>query len=136
MMVSSCMQRPRALDTFKSTDTTKNVKLPINENRTMTLCLGDDNKVLYYMGNIENPSVGPMVTGYGNDSLPKAISENALKFKNDTSSLIVLIKASDKSTYKNFVKALAIVDSCKVKSYGVVEITSQEIDLLKKQHIY
>ncbi|MBV8390390.1 MAG: hypothetical protein JO080_11370 [Mucilaginibacter sp.] len=124
------------MDAFQSIDKAKDVKLPIMDNCTMTLCLGNNNKVLYYMGDIKKPSVGPIVTGCGKDSLPKAISENALKFKNDTSYMIVLIKASNKATYKNFVKALRIIDSCKVKSYAVVEITPQEIDLLKKQNVY
>ncbi|MBV8389782.1 MAG: hypothetical protein JO080_08290, partial [Mucilaginibacter sp.] len=98
MMSASCIQRPKAMDAFQSIVKTKDAKSPVIESRTMTLCLGNNNKVLYYMGDINKPSVGPIVTGYGKDSLPNAISENALKFKNDTSYMIVLIKASNKAT--------------------------------------
>jgi len=135
--MTSCVRRPHAMDVFQPTDKSKDVKLPHNEGRTMTLCLGSNNKVLYYLGDIEKPIVGPTVTGYGKDSLPEAISEIALKMKSDTSKyLIVLIKASDKASYKNFERTLGIINSCKIKSYGVVEITPKETDLLKKQNAY
>jgi len=133
---TSCLQRPRALDMFKDTTKAKNVQVPVPESRAMTLCLGN-NKVLFYLGNADKPLEGPAVTGYGKDSLDKAIISMMGKMKKDSDSyLIVLVKPSDKSTYQNFVETLDILNVCKVKARAVLDITPKEVDLLKKYKAY
>ena len=115
---ASCVRRKSAMDTFmeQSHSSSKDAQLPAPEGRTMTILLGNSNKVLYYLGNPDKPLDGPAVTGYGKDSLDKTITSMMGKMKKDTDSyLIVLIKPSDKSTYKNYVKTLGIINVCKVK---------------------
>ena len=135
----SCVRRKSAMDTFmeQSHSSLNDVKLPVQESRTMTLCLGNNNKVLYFLGNRDKPLEGPVVTGYGKDSLDKAIVSMMGKMKNNTDScLIVLIKPSDKSTYKNFVNTIDITNVVGVKSRAVVDITPKEVNMLKKYGAY
>jgi len=138
--LSSCRRQPKAMDIFLADSANrKNAKLPASSasaKRTMILCLGKDNNVLYYLGNLDKPLEGPALTGYGKDSLDKVILSNINKIKDTADCLIVLIKVSDKATYINFVKALDVVNSCKVKSYGVVPITPKETELLKRFNAY
>ena len=136
-LTTSCLQRPRAMDMFTDTAKKRDVQLPVPESRTMTLCLGSNNRVLYYRGNADKPLDGPAVTGYGKDSLDKAILSAMGKMKKDTESyLIVLIKPSEKSTYKNFVNTIDITNIVGVKSRAVVDITPKEIAMLKKYKAY
>jgi hypothetical protein len=37
----------------------KNVDIKVDENRTATLLLGDNNKLTFYMGLLETPIAGP-----------------------------------------------------------------------------
>jgi hypothetical protein len=138
-IVVSCLQpkRPKALDIFIDTAKKRDVQLPVPESRTMTLCLGNNNKVLYFLGNQDKPLEGPAVTGYGKDSLDKTIISMIGKMKKDSDSyLIVLIKPSDKSTYQNFLKTIDILNVCKVKARAVVDITPNEVAMLKKYKAY
>ncbi|HEX3387051.1 MAG TPA: hypothetical protein VHS53_17745 [Mucilaginibacter sp.] len=140
MLSVSCVRRKTALDTFLEQHpvNTKDVKLPVPSKRTMTILLGGNNKVLYYLGDQDKPVAGPAATGYGKDSLGKAIQQMMAKAQKDTSTnnLVILIKSSNKSTYKNFVGAIDLINECGVQSYGIVDIAPSDVDLLKKAHIY
>jgi hypothetical protein len=50
--------------------------------------------------------------------------------------MIVLIKPSDKSTYKDFVNILDERGIAGIQSYGVVPITPAEINMLKDNKLY
>ena len=56
--------------------------------------------------------------------------------KSNTDALIVVIKADDKAKYKNMVDILDEMNIANIQSYGIVDISQPEIDLLKKDNIY
>lgn len=100
----------------------ENIK--IDERRTMTIILGKDNKMKWFMGLPDTPIVAPKNDTYGKDGIRKAL----LKYKKEVpeimedakKGLIVVIKPSKLSTYKNLVDILdemAIVD---VPTYAIV----------------
>jgi biopolymer transport protein ExbD len=139
MISASCIQKPHAMDAFLKQDSVKlkNTKPAVPSDRTLTLCLGQDNKVLYYRGDLDKPLEGPAITGYGKDSLGKILINDLRQFSKDTSKYLnVLIKPSDKSTYQDFLKALDLINTYEIKSYGVVDITPGEVAMLKKQDAY
>ncbi|HCN85142.1 MAG TPA: biopolymer transporter ExbD, partial [Sphingobacteriaceae bacterium] len=57
--------------------------------------------------------------------------------KDPKKGLLVLIKPSDKSTYRNLVDILDEMKISDVQTYAIVDITTQEVDgLLKRDNIY
>ncbi len=56
---------------------------------------------------------------------------NVSRIKSFKNGLIVVIKADDKSTYKNLVDILDEMQICNIGRYAIVDITPLEIELLK-----
>ncbi len=135
-MLTTSLSKPQSMDLAlpdKEDDPTKNKDVKVDENRTMTVLLGDNNKMMYYMG-IMNTPMAPKKIEYGKDGIRKELlkeKQEVLKYTgNKDKGLIVIIKPGKKSTYRNLVDALdemAIVD---VPTYAIVDITPQEADLL------
>ncbi|WKL49216.1 biopolymer transporter ExbD [Flavobacterium pectinovorum] len=107
------------------------------ENRSVTLMLGEDNKLIYYMGFLESPITSPKEIKYGKDGIRKEL----LKRKNvllehsakgvKPESLIVIIKPSKKSNYGNLINILDEMKIAKIETYAIVpEFTPKETELL------
>jgi biopolymer transport protein ExbD len=56
---------------------------------------------------------------------------HASRIKGDEKALIVVIKATDKSNYKNMIDILDEMLICNIGRYAIVDITPPEIDMLK-----
>ena len=104
--------------------------------RSMTICLGKNNEVLYYLGLIDKPIIQPAITNSGN-GIRTAILETAKKvFAKTGKSMIVLIKPDDHSKFASLVDALDELDITKVQTYAIAKISPKDIDLLKEKGIY
>jgi biopolymer transport protein ExbD len=80
------------------------------------------------MGLTTEPLEGPIGTNYTADGIRKVLLE-----KNATiDKLVVLIKAADKAVYKNVVDILDEMNISNIKRYALVEITPEDLDLIKK----
>jgi biopolymer transport protein ExbD len=109
---------------------------PVSDKRTMTICLGSHNKILWYMGLPDKPSSAPQVAGFGKD-IRTAIVENGKQVKATTGEgLIVIIKPDANSVYANLVDALDEMNITQVPTYALAKLLPQEVDLMKKQGIY
>jgi biopolymer transport protein ExbD len=113
--------------------------MKIPEKRMMTILIGKDNRILWYMGKFEQPILPPTEAAFGKKGIRKDIIENiavAKKYaKKPDEGLIVNIKASDDASYKNLVDILdemAINMKAGIQLYAIGDITPAEIDLLKK----
>ncbi len=139
-MLTTTLSKPQSMNLGlpdKNKDSTKTDDVKVDENVTMTVLMGDNNKMKFFVGFLEKPIDGPKDITYGKDGLRKELikrkklvqeyAERIGKKKN----LIVIIKPSKKSNYKNLVDILdemAIVD---VPTYAIVnEITDPELKLL------
>lgn len=114
--------------------------IKVDEFRTMTILMGDNNKLLRYNGLLEKPVEGgaPKDFTYGKDGIRKellsrkkaVLAYSTAKGKPDQG-MIVIIKPSKKSNYKNLVDVLdemAIVD---VPTYAIVnDFSPEELKLL------
>ena len=106
------------------------------ESRTLTLCLGKNNTILYYMGMAERPREAPAVTGYG-DGIKKALAESLNKIPaGKEKSLIVIIKPAEHSNYANLVEVFDELNNQKVPAYAIAAISPKDVDLLKAKGIY
>ncbi|ESU29548.1 outer membrane transport energization protein ExbD [Flavobacterium limnosediminis JC2902] len=116
-------------------------KLDVSEDRTMTLLLGEKNQLVWYYGLPTAPIEGPTKVGYGKNGVRKELLAKKETVKAKYASqpkkqdLIVLIKASKKSTYRNLVDILDEMAIANVKIYAIVDITPEENAMLKKEEI-
>ena len=109
----------------------------IADNRTMTILIGENNKMMYYMGRAESPLEGPNDVTFGKNGIRKEILKKIASVAAQTGDakkkgLIVLIKPVEKSKYKNMVDILDEIAITKVQTYAIVPIAKAEEELLKK----
>ncbi|MGE5353048.1 MAG: ExbD/TolR family protein [Acidobacteriota bacterium] len=100
----------------------------VKASKTMTVILGENNKVFWYKGMPnENPDL--KVTNFSESGVRKDLLEQNQMVKD----LIVLIKPTDKSTYKNVVDILDEMNICNVKRYALVDVDPKDMDLIKNK---
>jgi biopolymer transport protein ExbD len=129
-MLTTTLSKPKAMDLAMPSDGPSD---GFPASRSITLCLGNDSKVLMYVGLAQ----APQVIDYGKNGLRKALLEAKAKIKAITGKeAMVLVKPSDRSIYGNLVDALDELVITKTAIYAVVDISPQDIDLLKKRSIY
>jgi len=135
-MLTTTLAKPVAMDIAMPDDGP--AVLDVSEDRTVTLCLGKNNKIEWHRGLLENPIVSPSVIG--SEEVRNVLmkqSEEVIRTTGDKKKgLIVLIKPSDKSNYKNLVDVLDELSIAKVQSYGIVDITQQDLQMMKEQQLY
>ena len=105
------------------------------ENRSITILLGDNNKLVYYMGILNSPILPAREVEYGKEGIRKEllnrikqIQEYTGKSKND---LTVIIKPGKKCNFKNLVDILDEMAITKIQNYAIVnDFTPEETKLL------
>ncbi|NDP28070.1 MAG: biopolymer transporter ExbD [Flavobacterium sp.] len=142
-MLTTTLSKPQSMNLGlpdKDDDpTAKPIK--VDENRTMTIMLGANNKLVRYVGLLATPVVGgaPKDFSYGKEGIrAELISRKASVLAYSTAKgkpkngMIVIIKPSKKSNYRNLVDILdemAIVD---VPTYAIVnDFSPEETKLLE-----
>jgi biopolymer transport protein ExbD len=144
-MLTTTLSKPQSMDLTlpdKEKDPTAKNDIKVDENRTITLLLGENGKLVRYMGMLEKPLVAPKDFSYGKDGIRKDLLSRMEQVKQYSTAkrkpkdgMIVIIKPSKKSTYRNLVDVLdemAIVGVNKTGSYAIVnEFTPEEVKLLE-----
>ncbi|MDG2433172.1 biopolymer transporter ExbD [Flavobacterium sp.] len=141
-MLTTTLSKPQSMNLGlpnKDEDEKKNVDIKVDENRTVTLLLGANNKLTFYMGLLETPLAGPKDIAYSKDGLRKellkrkeeVLAYSTAKGKPDQG-MIVIIKPGKKSNYKNVVDVLDEMAISGVPTYTIVnDITPAELKLLE-----
>lgn len=133
-MLTTTLAKSNAMDLAMPTDS---VAMPVSEDRTMTICLGKNDKLQWYMGTVEHPIVSPGVLDYSRTGIGKVLTGQSENVKRQTGkSMIVLIKPSDKSSYKNLVDIIDEVTIAGIASYAIVDITENEVEMMKGNGVY
>jgi biopolymer transport protein ExbD len=135
-MLTTTLMKPKAMDLAMPDKDEQHDQLPVPASRTMTILLGSNDKVEWYMG--EAGKSAPTVDNFGKNGLRKALLDNFDKVKAQSGGkeMIVLIKPSDKSNYANLVAALDELNITNIQEHAIVDITPPEIALLKKDNLY
>lgn len=143
---------------------TEKEQTKIKASKAITIILGKDNKVYYYFGTREN-NIDPKIeaTNFSNDGIRKVLlmrnaevmqkiaelknqkAQNKIKeedFKKKTSEArsdktapVILIKATDESSYRNLVDILDEMQICNIGRFAIVDITPYDLELVKKSNI-
>ena len=132
-MLTTSLSKPQSMDLAMPDIDDKTEPVKIAQERTLNILIGPDNKVKTYMGQFDSPIEGPKDDKYGKDGIRKDILAKMVSVPqlmgDSKKGLIVLIKAHEKSNYKNLVDVLDEMAICKVPVYAIVEITKEEAAL-------
>ena len=100
-MLTTTLSKPQAMDIAKPDKDAKDEnRLELRESQTMTILLGKDDKIAWYMG--EPGKTPPTIEGFHN------IRTSLLKNKKDVKEktgrdIVIIVKPTDGANYKNFV---------------------------------
>jgi biopolymer transport protein ExbD len=140
-MLTTTLSKPQSMslglpDKEDKPDPKNQVK--VDENRTMTILLGDNDKLVRYVGLLATPVNGgaPKDFSYGKEGIRKELlSRKKLVLEytgNKDKGMIVIIKPSKKSNYRNLVDILDEMAIVNVPTYAIVnEYTPEEQKLLE-----
>lgn len=143
-MLTTSLSKPQSMDLSlpdKDPNEKDNKDTKVDENRTMTVILGEDNKMVYYMGLLATPKVGPKDITYGKDGIrrelltqKKAVLAYSTALGKPKNGIIVIIKPTKKSNYRNLVDILDEMAISGVETYAIVpEFTPEETKLIDKK---
>lgn len=143
-MLTTSLSKPQSMDLSlpdKEDDPNKKVDTKVDENRTMTVMLGADNKIVYYMGLLATPIAGPKDIAYGKDGIrkellkrKKSVLEYSASKGKPKNGIIVIIKPTKKANYRNLVDILDEMAITGVDTYAIVpEFSPEETKLIDKK---
>jgi biopolymer transport protein ExbD len=138
-MLTTTLSKPQSMSLGlpDKNDSIKTPDVKVDENRTMTILLGDNNKLVRYVGLLATPVKGgaPKDFEYGKDGIRKELLSRKAAVLQYTGTkekgMIVIIKPSKKSNYRNLVDVLDEMAIVGVPTYAIVnEFSPQEAKLL------
>ena len=140
-MLTTSLSKPQSMDLGlpdKEDKKEPEKDIKVDQRRTMTIIMGDNDKIKWYHGLLEAPEANgkPTDAQYGKNGLRKEILKRVVSIPQVTGDkekgLIVIIKPSKKSTYRNLVDVLDEMAICKVPTYAIVnDITPEELKLVQ-----
>jgi biopolymer transport protein ExbD len=138
-MLTTTLSKPQSMPLGlpdKDEDPTKNKDIKVDENRTLTVLLGDNDKMVYYMGLLATPIAGPKDISYGKEGIRKELlkrKKSVVEYTgNKDKGLIVIIKPSKKSNYRNLVDILDEMAIVGVPTNAIVnDFSPEELKLLE-----
>jgi len=143
-MLTTSLSKPQSMDLGlpdKEEDKTKDKPIKVDQVRTMTIIMGKDNKIKWFHGLLESPEPGgsPTDAVYGKNGIRKEILKRVTSIPQVTGDkdkgMIVIIKPSKKSTYRNLVDVLDEMAICNVPTYAIVnDITPEEQKLVDEMN--
>jgi biopolymer transport protein ExbD len=122
-MLTAVLTKPFVLPIEKYSDEDDGPRKTIHEKNLMTLVLGENNKVYWFIGTAD-PKVA--VTSFSVDGIRKIL----LSKKEEVKDLYVFIKASDQSRYQNLVDILDEMTIADIKRYSLMEVTPEDSQLI------
>jgi len=97
----------------------------VNEKKVLTLVLGANDKVYWYVG-ITEPEAKK--ADFSKDGIRKVLIEKKAEIRD----LIVLIKAMDEAKYKNMVDILDEITITNIQRFAIVDITSADKEIVRQ----
>jgi biopolymer transport protein ExbD len=129
-MLTTTFNKPQIMEVNMPDKNNEGKDLKINFKRALTVVLGKEDKVYFYQG-VENPEV--KITDYSDGGLRKVLLDKKREIRQTTGKdMFVVIKATDKSNYKNVVDVLDEMAITSAPTYALADITPADLDLLKK----
>lgn len=138
-MLTTTMAKPKTMDLIMPKDTEdEKEQNKVKESTALTILLGKNNRVFYYEGLAQDPNASSdpeffQATTFANkggirDVIIKKRDEVAQlrNAKGEPEDVVVIIKANDGATYKNFVDILDEMAINRIQRYATVDISEQD----------
>lgn len=143
-MLTTSLSKPQSMNLAmpdKTDDPTQKKTMDTPDDRSMTILMGENNTILWYLGLFDSPLVPPTETTYGKEGIRQALLQRIAAVKSTygedkDKGLIVIIKPSDKTHYKNLVDILDEMAITNVQLYAIGDISDAEIKLLEEKGMY
>ncbi|UMY65875.1 MULTISPECIES: biopolymer transporter ExbD [unclassified Flavobacterium] len=142
-MLTTSLSKPQSMDLGmpdKNKEDEPKDEIKVADDRTMTILVGGDNKLMAYTGQFDTPLIAPKEYAYGKNGIRKLILQEEERLtrtygdpKTSKKGIIVIIKPSKKSKYKNIVDILDEMAITKVPTYAIVDIEPKELALLENK---
>lgn len=142
-MLTTTLSKPKAMELGlpDKQDDPSEKPIKVDENRTMTILLGDNNKLVRYVGMLATPVAGgtPKEFTYGKNGIraellkrkASVLAYSTAKGK-PKNGMIVIIKPSKKSNYRNLIDILDEMGIVEVPTYAIVnDFSPEETKLLE-----
>lgn len=140
-MLTTTLSKPQSMNLGlpdKEDKPEEKIEQKVDENRTLTILMGANNQVKIFRGFLASPKLAPKTVAYGKDGLRKdllsqkeaVLAYSTAKGKPDQG-MIVIIKPSKKSNYRNLVDVLDEMAITDVPTYAIVnDYTPEEKKLI------
>jgi biopolymer transport protein ExbD len=101
--------------------------MPVPAKQTVTLLLGNDQKIYLYQGILKENTPKKQLA-YHAESLRKTMMTLKKSILQETGKdIIVIIKATKESTYKNVVDVFDEMAICQIDRYALVDISAKDV---------
>lgn len=100
----------------------------LKASKALTILIGKDNKLYWYLGLATAPIEGLSETNFSANGIRKVLLEKNSTIKD----MVVLIKPTDDAVYRNVVDILDEMNISNIKRYALVDIAPEDLDLIKK----
>jgi len=125
-ILTTTLSKPQTMEITMPEKPKEGDKQPeVNEKKVLTLVLGANDKVYWYVG-ITEPEAKK--TDFSKDGIRKVLVEK----KSEIRDLIVLIKAMDEAKYKNMVDILDEMTISSIQRYAIVDITPADKEIVRQ----
>ena len=140
-ILTTTMQKPKAMQVVMpdKTDTVKKDQTKIRATEAMTMLLGGNDRIFYYFGQDSTAEGGPQIEVTNYKNIRKVLIDQnrlvtGLQQQNGwiVNGVYVLIKPTDESKYENVVNILDEMKISQIKSYAIVDVTPQELEMIPK----
>jgi len=135
-ILTTTLQKPKAMDlVMPDKDEKTDQKLAVKQSTTMTVLLGSNDKLAWFVG--IPGATAPTIEGYGKNGLRKTLFEKGKEIKATYGEdMMVIVKPSDKSNYNNLVTVMDELNITGNTKRAIVDIMPVEVNLLKSSGIY
>jgi biopolymer transport protein ExbD len=124
-MLTTTFNKPQTMEIIMPEKPKAEDQQPVvNEKKVVTLVLGEKDKIYWYVG-VTKPAVEQ--TTFSKDGVRKILLEHNAAIKD----MLVLIKPTDQSRYKNVVDILDEMAITNIKRYALVDATPVDLKLIK-----
>lgn len=129
---TTTMAKPTAMDIVQPKDS--DISTTIRESCALTVLLTKDDKIMYYEGT-QQPNKVLKETGFSADGIRTLLlqkKEAVRKMWGSGNEMVLIVKPTDESSYKNFVDLVDEVQITGVKHYFLSDINEEDKIMLKK----
>lgn len=123
-MLTTTFGKPQAMQVNMPDKTDNNDIAPVPASKAFTIILAEGDKIFYYSGYNAKEAEE---TDYSSNGIRKVVMDKV----ESISDLVIVIKPSAKSRYKNLVDILDEMDITGAKRYAIVDISSEDLALIK-----